>query len=41
MIFGLPLGTWLLVVAATVPALIMAFAAYRVHGRGDDGDDAP
>lgn len=33
MIAGLPVETWLLIVAATVPALVMAGAAYRAHGR--------
>ena len=33
MIAGLPVETWLLIVVATVPALVMAAAAYRVHGR--------
>ena len=33
MIAGLPVGTWLLIVAATVPAVVMAAAAYRAHGR--------
>lgn len=35
MIAGLPIETWLLIAVATVPALVMAGAAYRAHGRGD------
>ena len=44
MIAGLPVGTWLLIVAATVPAVVMAAAAYRAHGRSapaiDDRSDS-
>ncbi len=40
MIAGLPLDTWILVVAATVPPLVVAAAACRVHGRSADGSGA-
>lgn len=36
MIAGLPWGAWLLMLAATVPGLVMGFAAYRAHGRPSD-----
>ena len=45
MIAGLPLGTWVLMGASTVPGLILVVAAYRVHraadiGKGGGGHDA-
>ena len=46
MIAGLPLDTWLLMTASTVPALVLVVAAYLVHrgadiGKGEErgGDD--
>ena len=35
MIAGLPLGTWLLMAASTIPAVVLVVAAYRIH-RGAD-----
>ncbi len=32
MIAGLPVATWLLMLAATAPGLAVAFVAYRIHG---------
>ena len=45
MIAGLPLGTWVLMAASTVPGLILVVLAYRVHraadtGKGGGGHDA-
>ena len=40
MIGGLPLGTWVLLAASTVPALVLVVAAYRVHRAGDLGRGA-
>ena len=48
MIAGLPLDTWILMTASTLPGLVLVVAAYRVHraadiGKGGGGrdDDAP
>ena len=35
MIAGLPLGTWFLMAAGTLPAVILVVAAYLVHRDGD------
>ena len=35
MIAGLSLGTWLLMVASTVPGLILVVLAYRIHRDAD------
>lgn len=43
MIAGLPPGTWLLMAASTLPAVILVIAAYLVHRDGDTrkgGEDA-
>ena len=40
MIAGLPLDTWLLMAAGTVPALVLVVAAYRVHRAADIGKGA-
>ncbi len=45
MIAGLPPGTWFLIAASTLPAVILVVAAYLIHrgadirggGRGSDG----
>ncbi len=37
MIAGLPIGTWVLMAAGTVPGLVLVVAAYRVHRAGDLG----
>jgi hypothetical protein len=33
MIWGLPWAAWLLIGASTLPALVIAIAFYRAHGR--------
>ena len=44
MIAGLPLGTWVLMAASTIPGLILVVLAYRIHrdadirGGGEDSD---
>ena len=35
MIAGLPLGTWLLMAASTVPAVVLVVAAYLIHRDAD------
>lgn len=35
MIAGLPLGTWVLMAASTVPGLILVVLAYRIHRDAD------
>ncbi|MDE2762896.1 MAG: hypothetical protein OXQ94_09985 [Gemmatimonadota bacterium] len=40
MIAGLPLDTWVLMVACTVPALVLVVAAYLVHRAADIGKGA-
>lgn len=43
MIAGLPPGTWFLIAASTLPAVIMVVAAYLIHRDSDirgDGKDA-
>jgi len=37
MIAGLPLDTWLLMAASTVPALVLVVAAFLVHRAADIG----
>ena len=47
MIAGLPLDTWILMAASTLPGLALVVVAYRIHSaadvgrRGGPGDDAP
>lgn len=35
MIAGLPLGTWILMGASTIPGLILVVLAYRIHRDAD------